>query len=138
MKETELKIHPCHCGGEMKIEKVAKNGGMDGTYWDWELTCSKCGLTKSYAADGFYGRKYKSFEEVVDDWNKKTRNNFIIIVKSGVNVHANVMEHWRKEILRQKETGVIVIPWFFDVVVVPEDVEVQVIDPNNSVVLEDL
>jgi hypothetical protein len=71
MKKTELKLRPCYCGGEMKIKKVAQNGGMDGTYWDWELTCSKCGLTKTYAADGFYGRKYKTFEEVVDDWNKK-------------------------------------------------------------------
>lgn len=71
MSETELKLRPCHCGGEMKIEKVAKNGGMDGTYWNWELTCTKCGLTKTYAADGFYGREYKTYEEVVNDWNKK-------------------------------------------------------------------
>ena len=71
MKKTKLKLRPCYCGGEMKIKKVAQNGGMDGTYWDWELTCSECGLTKTYAADGFYGRKYKTFEEVIDDWNGK-------------------------------------------------------------------
>ena len=50
---------------------------MDGTYWDWELVCNKCGLTKTYAADDFYGRKYKTFEEVVNDWNwnkKKEKN----------------------------------------------------------------
>lgn len=141
MKVTELKLHPCHCGGEMKIEKVPQNGGMDGTYWNWELTCNKCGLTKSYAADDFYGRDYKTCEEVVDDWNKereksKTRND-LLIVKSGINIKADLIDHWHKEILRQKETGVIVLPWFLDVVVAPEDVEVQFIDPKSSCVLEE-
>ena len=73
---TALKLHPCYCGGEMEIKKVPQNGGMDGTYWDFVLTCSKCGLTKTYAADGFYGRKYKTFEEVVDDWNQKARDKY--------------------------------------------------------------
>lgn len=66
---VELKLHPCYCGGEMEIKKVTKNSGMDGSYSDWELSCNKCGLTKTYAADGFYGRKYKTFEEIVNDWN---------------------------------------------------------------------
>ena len=143
MKETELKLHPCHCGGEMKIKKVAQNGGMDGTYYNWELTCSECGLTKTYAADNFYGRHYKTFEEVVDDWNKereksKTRNDLLVVkVKPGINVKADLMDHWRKEILRQKETGVVVLPWFLEAEVVPEDVEVQFIDPKSSCVLEE-
>ena len=141
MKETELKLHPCYCGGEMKIKKVAQNGGMDGTYWDWELTCSKCGLTKTYAADGFYGRKYKTLEEVVDDWNKKrseekskTRNNLLVVkVKSGINVKADLMDHWRKEILRQKETGLVMLPWFLEAeVVVPEDVEIKFEEDTNE------
>lgn len=29
--------------------------------------------TYQYAADGFYGRKYKTYEEVVDDWNKNIK-----------------------------------------------------------------
>lgn len=145
MKETELKLYPCHCGGEMKIEKVPQNGGMDGTYWDWKLTCSKCGLTKTYAADGFYGREYKTFEEVVDDWNmkrseeeSKTRNDLLIVkVKPGVEIKPDVMNYWRNEIIKMKETGVVVLPWFLDVVVVPEDVEIQIIDPKSSCVLEE-
>lgn len=76
MKET--KIQPCYCGGEMKIKKVPQNGGMDGTYWDWELTCKKCGLTMTYAADDFYGRKYKTLEEVVDDWNRDKKKEGIV------------------------------------------------------------
>lgn len=62
----------------------------------------------------------------------------VIKVKSGISVKADLMEHWRKEILKQKETGVVVLPWFLDVVVVPEDVEVQFVDSKNSVILEDL
>ena len=61
----------------------------------------------------------------------------LIIVKSGVNVNADVRDRWRKEILKMKETGVIVLPWFLDVVVVPDDVEVQIIDPKSSCVLEE-
>lgn len=83
MKKTELKLHLCYCGGEMEIKKVAHNGGMDGTYWDWKLTCNKCGLTKYYAADGFYGRKYKTFEEVVDDWNRKKEKEVIQFIKDN-------------------------------------------------------
>lgn len=86
----EIKLYSCHCGGEMKIEKVAQNGGMDGTYWDWELTCNKCGLTKTYAADDFYGRKYKTFEEVVNDWNWNRKKEKII--------KADVLDKLRAEI----------------------------------------
>lgn len=138
MKETELKLHPCHCGGEMKIEKVPQNGGVDGTYWDWELTCKKCGLTKSYAADDFYGREYKTVEEVVDDWNKKTeesktRNDLLILkMYPGIKLKSDVMDRWRKEILKMKETGVIVLPWFLDVVAVPEDVEIKFEEDKNE------
>lgn len=80
MKETELKLYPCYCGGEMKIKKVAQDGGMDGTYYNWELTCKKCGLAMSCAADGFYGRKYKTFEEVVGDWNRNREKEKTITV----------------------------------------------------------
>lgn len=61
----------------------------------------------------------------------------IVKEKPGINIKADVMDHWRKEILRMKETGVIVLPWFLDVVVAPEDVEVQFIDPKSSCVLEE-
>lgn len=48
----------------------------------------------------------------------------IVKVKPGINVKPDVMDHWRKEILRQKETGTIMLPWFLDIEVVPEDVKV--------------
>ncbi len=67
----------------------------------------------------------------------KMSDILVIKVKTGINVEANLMDHWRKEILRQKETGVVMLPWFLEAVVVPEDVEVQIIDPKSSCVLEE-
>lgn len=101
MKETELKLHPCYCGGEMELKKVAQNGGMDGTYWEWELTCKKCGLTMTYAADGFYGRKYKTFEEVIDDWNRNKKKEKII--------KADVLDKIRAEIAELQLMGYAIV-----------------------------
>ena len=63
----------------------------------------------------------------------------LLIVKMYPNIKlkSDVMDRWRKEILKMKETGVIVLPWFLDVVVVPEDVEIQIIDPKSSCVFEE-
>ena len=67
---SELKYCPL-CGGNMKLEKIIATHGMDGSYSNWKLSCTKCGIIKKYAADGFYGREYYSTkEEVIDDWNE--------------------------------------------------------------------
>ena len=66
---SELKSCPL-CGGNMKLEKIIESHGMDGSCSNWKLSCTKCGITKKYAADNFYGRKYSTKEEVIDDWNK--------------------------------------------------------------------
>lgn len=47
----------------------------------------------------------------------------IVKVKDGINVRADMMNFWQKEIIKQKETGVIVLPWFLTAIVVPEDTE---------------
>lgn len=49
----------------------------------------------------------------------------IVKVKSGINVKADLMDHWRKEILRQKETGVVVLPWYLKAEVIPKDIEIK-------------
>lgn len=61
----------------------------------------------------------------------------IIKVKPGINVKADLMDHWRKEILRMKEIGLVLLPWYLDAEVVPGDVEVQILDPKSSCVLEE-
>lgn len=49
----------------------------------------------------------------------------IIKVDSPYPIKISVIEHWRKEIMKQKEIGVIVLPWFLTAVTVPEDTEIQ-------------
>ena len=61
----------------------------------------------------------------------------IVKAKQGVNVKADTMNYWHEEILKQKETGVIVLPWFLEVVAVPEDIDAQILDPKSSCVLGD-
>ena len=61
----------------------------------------------------------------------------VIKVKPGINIKADLMDRWRKEILRQKETGVVLLPWFLEAVVVPDDIEIQILDPKSSCVLEE-
>lgn len=61
----------------------------------------------------------------------------IVKVKPGIKIKADLINYWRNEIIKMKETSVVVLPWFLDVVVAPEDVEVQFIDPKSSCVLEE-
>ena len=61
----------------------------------------------------------------------------IVKMNPGIKLKSNVIERWWKEILKMKETGVVILPWFLDVEIVPEDVEVQFIDPKSSCVLEE-
>lgn len=52
----------------------------------------------------------------------------LIIVKviEGFNIKPDSMKYLQNEIIKQKETGVIVLPWFLTAVVVPEDIEIRV------------
>ena len=60
----------CYCGTVMEIEKRRDSGGMGECYDDWILSCPKCGITKIYPADNFYGRDFISDEKtVIDTWN---------------------------------------------------------------------
>ena len=66
----------CYCGTVMEIEKRRDSGGMGECYDDWILSCPKCGITKTYPADDFYGRDFISDEKtVIDTWNNMRREN---------------------------------------------------------------
>ena len=49
----------------------------------------------------------------------------IVKVRDGISIKADLMDYLQKEILKQKETGVIVLPWFLTAIVVPKDTEIQ-------------
>jgi len=50
----------------------------------------------------------------------------VVKVINGVNIKPDLMEHLRKNIIKQKATGVVVLPWFLTAVVVPEDTEIRI------------
>ena len=50
----------------------------------------------------------------------------VVKVINGVNIRPDLMKHWQKVIIKQKETGVVILPWFLTTVVVPEDTEIRI------------
>lgn len=50
----------------------------------------------------------------------------IVKVKDGINIDADMMRHLRNEIIKQKETGVILLPWFLTAIAVPKDTEIKI------------
>ena len=50
----------------------------------------------------------------------------IVKVKDGINIKADMMRYWRNEIIMQKETGVILLPWYLTAIAVPEDTELKI------------
>lgn len=53
-------------------------------------------------------------------------NLMVVKVINGVNVQPAVMEYWQKVLIKQKETGVVILPWYLTTVVVPEDTEIRI------------
>ena len=50
----------------------------------------------------------------------------VIKVINGVNIKPELMKHLQKDIIKQKETGLVILPWFLTAVVVPEDTEIRI------------
>ena len=52
--------------------------------------------------------------------------NKVLIVKPMIKLNAKTLEALHKSILLQKETGVVILPWCVEALLVPEDVEIKV------------
>lgn len=52
--------------------------------------------------------------------------NQLLVIKANVFAGETFMEGLRKSILKQKESGVIVLPFYCDALLVPDDVEIRV------------
>lgn len=59
-------------------------------------------------------------------------NLMVVKVINGVNVKPELMKHLQKDIIKQKETGVVILPWFLTTVVVPEDTEIRIESEENN------
>ena len=54
------------CNNSLQIGITYHNGGMDGSYKNWIVSCPSCNMfQKEYAADKFYGRKSYTKEQAV-------------------------------------------------------------------------
>ena len=67
-----IELKPCpFCGGNASIKKVAYSYGMDGSYYEWHIGCTRCSANIEIAADNFYGRKSYTEEEAAAKWNRR-------------------------------------------------------------------
>lgn len=58
--------------------------------------------------------------------------NLMVVKVNGVNIKPELMKHLQKDIIKQKETGVVILPWFLTAVVVPEDTEIRIESEGNN------
>lgn len=58
-------------------------------------------------------------------------NLMVLKVVDGVSIQADLMEYLQKDIIKQKETGVVILPWFLTAVVVPEDTEIRIAEKEE-------
>lgn len=73
----------------------------------------------------FYHVECKSLSAGKEEDGYEMSDLLVVKVKDGINVKDDLMDYLRKEILKQRETGVVVLPWFLDTIVVPEDTEME-------------
>ena len=75
-KETEMSNLKCpFCNNTLQIGITYYNGGMDGSYKNWIVSCPSCNMFQiEYAADKFYSRESYTKEQVMQNvsaWLKK-------------------------------------------------------------------
>lgn len=52
-------------------------------------------------------------------------NNGLLIVKLNMHLRAKDIQRIRESIMKQKETGLVILPAFCDVIQTPKDIEIQ-------------
>ena len=64
---TEMSNLKCPiCNNTLQIGITYHNGGMDGSYKNWIVSCPSCNMFQiEYAADKFYGRESYTKEQVI-------------------------------------------------------------------------
>lgn len=56
----------------------------------------------------------------------------VLVIKSGHAVRPERLRELRRDILTQKETGVIVLPSCVDAVIVPDDIKIVIDDEERE------
>ena len=55
----------------------------------------------------------------------------VLIIKSEVRLPKDMIEQWHEKILKMKEEGVILLPYYLTPMVVPEDVAIQFVEEDT-------
>lgn len=63
--------------------------------------------------------------------------NDILIVKAPYIFSKKAMKEFHDKVLKEMETGLVVLPAGFSVALCPKDVEVQFMDSNNDIFKEE-
>lgn len=56
----------------------------------------------------------------------------LLIIKSNILLHQDDRKKWAESIKREKESGVIILPPYFEPLLVPNDIEIKMFEPQES------
>lgn len=56
----------------------------------------------------------------------------LLIIKSDILLHQDDRKKWMESIKREKEDGVIILPPYFELLLVPDNIEIKMVEPQES------
>ena len=56
----------------------------------------------------------------------------LLIIKSDIFLHQDDREKWMESIKREKESGVIILPPYFEPLLIPNDIEINIEQEGDS------
>jgi len=60
-----------------------------------------------------------------------TKDEILVIKINGLYVGREEKERLRKSIIEQKETGVVLLPYYAEAIIVPQDIEIKMEDDGK-------
>lgn len=68
--------------------------------------------------------------------SERARDNMtkeeIIVIKINAIISPEQKEELRKSIIKQKETGVVILPYFAEAIITPKDIEIKIKDEKSE------
>lgn len=55
-----------------------------------------------------------------------SKDEILVIKVNGFNLSPEEMHNLRQQIIKQKEEKVVLLPWYCEAIIVPEDVDIRV------------
>ena len=64
-------------------------------------------------------------EELLDDLVNSSKTKDVLVIKANYHIPADMLHYWRERILKERESGVILLPYSLSAEIVPADVEIK-------------